>query len=198
MDWLVKEDPPSYKDGVQTRWEPLHSVSTVTEYGPGILLGWSEFMLRVVSSCSTAQRRSSRRSICPCLYYIVSLRPRFSFLWNLQLRFPIGSGVNLRPAARACLLARKTGRLAVPTRPGAITANLPQTFSIQCYVLGLKYPYASRILQPSHCAASLVYLYLERDFHGHTARGVTEARCRLAWIVSLPPWFPAIANCQII
>ena len=116
-------------------------------------------MLRVVSSCSTAQRRSSRRSICSCLNDIVSLKTQYLLLWDLQLCFPIGSGANLRPAARACLLACKTRRLAVPTRPGAITANLPQTFSVQCYAFGLKYRCTLRILQPSHCATSLIYLY---------------------------------------
>ena len=156
MDWLVKEEPPSYKDGVQTSWGPFCSLSTVTESGPGMLLWWSEFMLRVVSSCSTAQRRSSRRSICSCLNDIVSLKTQYLLLWDLQLCFPIGSGANLRPAARACLLACKTRRLAVPTRPGAITANLPQTFSIQCYALGLGYWCTLRILQPSHCTSLLV------------------------------------------
>lgn len=45
----------------------------------------------------------------------------------------------------------------------------------------------------------LVSMYPEkRDFPDHTARGVTEARCRLAWIVSPPPSFPVIASRQIL
>ena len=43
----------------------------------------------------------------------------------------------------------------------------------------------------------LVSMYPEkRDFPDHTARGVTEARCRLAWIVSPPSSISAIANYQ--